>query len=161
VCDCVCACVRLCGNPSPLPPTHTTPAPSGITTLKKTWKHKEEVWALAACPFDAGLVLTGHHDSTRNAVTLWRMGGVVSTLASDDSGSEGGEDGEGHHRAAPAAAGAGAGYGTESSRCVCLHTGRFPPHLASARLFGFQGLCMLGEGGVPPVACLQAVRVRV
>lgn len=83
----------------------------GITSIKKSWKHKEEVWSLAACPFDAGLVFTGHHDSTRFAATLWRMGGVVTTLASEDSDGE-----EGHGDAtAPASAGAGASYGAADS----------------------------------------------
>ena len=85
-------------------------ASRGVASITSSWKHKEEVWAIAACPFDAGLVFTGHHDSSRFSASLWRLPGVT-TITSDD---EADTSADGHGDVRPMS-GAGAGAGSSSS----------------------------------------------
>jgi hypothetical protein len=83
---------------------------SATVSVTHTWKHKNEVWSVGACPFDAGLVFTGHHASLRNAATLWRMPGVESTGDTDaESGGEEKSSDVVPSRSAGDAAGAGSG----------------------------------------------------
>jgi hypothetical protein len=59
---------------------------AGALDLNAIYRHPEQVWNLAACPVDPGLIVSSHvNKKGQHGVTLWRMPGQEAPEFDDDN----------------------------------------------------------------------------